>query len=85
SWGNTLTAVSEQLIPCDKKNIKIVQLNGGIAKNIIPTKGELIIQNFSENYNATGYILPVPSFVDNSGIAKAIKQDSKINEVFELM
>lgn len=84
SWGNTLNSLSNNLIPINKKGIKIVQLNGGIAKNVRPTRSENIITNFAKVYEATGYILPVPAIVDNKKIADTIMEDSQINFVLNL-
>ncbi|CUH96708.1 hypothetical protein P22_2798 [Propionispora sp. 2/2-37] len=84
SWGETMTYMSENLKLSPKKGVKIVQLNGGVARRNISTLSERILINFADNYNAMSYFLNVPSFVDNSEIAKTIMQDSKIKEVLDL-
>ncbi|SEP41327.1 sugar-binding transcriptional regulator [Propionispora vibrioides] len=84
SWGETMTYMSENLKLSPKKGVKIVQLNGGVARKNISTLSEKILINFAENYDAVGYFLNVPSFVDNAEIANTIMQDSKIKEVLDL-
>ncbi|MEI8200875.1 MAG: sugar-binding transcriptional regulator [Eubacteriales bacterium] len=85
SWGNTMNEVASQLEPIDRKGVSVVQLNGGISRNIIPTNAEEIVSTFANNYNGIGYILPVPAFVDSSKIVEALLEDSRIREVFEMM
>lgn len=84
SWGNTLTYMSKHLKPDSKKDVKIVQLNGGVSSRNISTLSEDILINFAKNYDAMGYSLNVPSIVDNFEIAEAIKKDSKIKEVLDV-
>lgn len=85
SWGETMTFISENLIPSPKKDVKIVQLNGGVSNRNVSTFADHIVINFANNFHAGWYTLQTPSFVDNSYIADIIKQDSKISEVFDLI
>ncbi|MBU9724934.1 sugar-binding transcriptional regulator [Diplocloster modestus] len=85
SWGNTLARVAENLRPKNVSDVTIVGLNGGVSRNATSTGAENILAKFAKNYRAVGYSLPVPSFVDNSEIAKALNSDSKIREIFELI
>lgn len=84
SWGETMTYMSEHLKPSMKKNVKIVQLNGSVSSGNISTLSENTLINFVNNYDAMGYFLNVPSFVDTKEIAETIKKDSKIREVLDL-
>ncbi|MBE9912425.1 sugar-binding transcriptional regulator [Paenibacillus donghaensis] len=85
SWGMTMAYMSEHLIPLHKRNVKIVQLNGGVSRANISISSESILLKFANNYSGEGYLLPVPSFVNNSFIANTLKEDSNIKEVFELI
>jgi len=80
-----MNEVARQLTPSDRKGVRVVQLNGGISRNIVPTNAEGIVSSFANNFNGIGYILPVPAFVDSSKIVEALKEDSRIREVFDLM
>ena len=84
SWGETMTYMSEHLKPSMKKNVKIVQLNGSVSSGNISTLSENTLINFVNNYDAMGYYLNVPSFVDTQEIAETLKKDSKIREVLDL-
>lgn len=85
SWGNTMECVSLNLSKTNKRGIKIVQLNGGVAKNIKPSKSTTIIENFTQAFDGIGYILPVPAIVDNKNIAEVLISDTQIKQVFELI
>lgn len=85
SWGETMTFISKNLVPSAKKDVKVVLLNGGVSNRNVSTFADRIVINFAKNYEARWYSLQTPSFVDNSHIAKIIKQDSKIKEAFDLI
>lgn len=84
SWGETMHVISQHLNIVPKKDIKIVQLNGGISRENISASSSQIINNFTQAFNGTSYTLNAPSFVDNPQIASTIKRDSKISEVITL-
>lgn len=86
SWGRTMDSVSSYLeAPSPPvRNIKIVQLHGSIAKNIAATKFSSIVENFSDTFLGTGYLLPAPVIVDTDEIARALMSDSGIKTVFDI-
>lgn len=85
SWGETMTFISENLIPSAKKDVKVVLLNGGVSNRNVSTFADKIVINFAKKFDASWYFLQTPSFVDNSHIARTLMQDSKIKEVFDLI
>lgn len=85
SWGNTMNEVASHLEPVERTGVRVVQLNGGISRNIAPTNAEGIVSTFANNYSGIGYILPVPAFVDSSKIVEALLEDSRISNVFDMM
>ena len=86
SWGRTLDRLSSLLKPPTppKKGIKVVQLNGSIATNILSTKTISILEKITEVYSGIGYMLAAPALVDDAEIAEAIKRDSRIKQVLDL-
>ncbi len=85
SWGNTMNSVASCLPKMNKNGVKIVQLNGGVSKNVKPTRTMNIIELFSDAFNGVSYILPMPAIVDNSSTVGVLKNDSQINYVFNLI
>lgn len=85
SWGNTLSKVVEWLKPKEIGDVTVVGLNGSVSKNVSDTGAENIIRKFADNYHASGYSIPFPSFVDNEEIVASIKSDSNIRKVFDMI
>ncbi len=86
-WGSTMYSVSQHIVPLNppKRNIKIVQLHGTVVKNIASAKSTGIIENFAECYYGTGYLMLAPVLVDSVNTAEAIKNDSNIRMVFDIV
>ena len=85
SWGSTLYEFASNIVPRnDLKNIKVVQLCGGIshiAKNIFASE---IPKKISEALLGTPYILPLPAIVDNKQTRDIITQDKNVAEIMKL-
>lgn len=84
SWGTTLSHVVPYLKTKPLPHMKIVQLNGGVAKSSFSTGSAALLERFSKAFSSEQYLLPVPSIVDSSVIADAIMTDSSIAQVIEL-
>jgi len=84
SWGTTLSHVVPYLKKKLLPNMKIVQLNGGVAKSTYSTGSGALLEKLSEAFLAEHYHLPVPSIVDTSIIAEAIMTDSSIKQALKL-
>lgn len=84
SWGKTLNCLSEYIDKVQAKNIKVVQLNGGVSKHTIPTGAGRIVDAVTKAGKGTGYMFPVPALVDSKEIFDALKKDSTINSVLNM-
>lgn len=84
SWGTTLGAVTKHLKSHSLDGMRIVQLNGGVAKNAYSTGSVALLERFSDAFGAEFHLLSVPSIVDSEEIASAIVSDSSIKEVLSL-
>lgn len=84
-WGNTLAAIVRHLKPKHIEDLKVVGLNGGVTRNTISIGSEMVVGGLARNYGGEGYMLPVPSIVDNSEVAKVLRQESQIQEIFDLI
>ncbi|MBK5482695.1 RNA polymerase subunit sigma-70 [Peribacillus sp. TH16] len=84
SWGTSMSYVIPHLKEKKLPFMKIVQLNGGIAKSNFSTGSGALLEKFSEAFSADHYLLPVPSIVDTSIIANSIMTDSSIEQVLNL-
>lgn len=84
SWGKTLNCLSEYINKIQAKNIKVVQLNGGVSKHTIPTGAGRIVDAVTKAGKGTGYMFPVPALVDSKEIFDVLKKDSTINNVLNM-
>lgn len=84
SWGKTLNCLSEYIDKVQAKNIKVVQLNGGVSKHTVPTGAGRIVDAVTKAGKGTGYMFPVPALVDSKEIFDALKKDSTINSVLNM-
>lgn len=84
SWGKTLNCLTEFIDKIQAKNIKVVQLNGGVSKHTIPTGAGKIVDAVTKAGTGTGYMFPVPALVDTKEIVDVLKKDSKINSILTM-
>ncbi|MGO0059471.1 sugar-binding transcriptional regulator [Brevibacillus fluminis] len=84
SWGNSLTYAAKQLKPVKRKNVRVVQLNGGVATTAFSTGAMNILDQFAKAFDAQPYALSVPTILDSAEIASALLRDSGIREMVSL-
>ena len=85
SWGTTMRQVVQQLTPKSVKNMRVVQVAGGISHAEFDPHASEIAQKFGENYNARSYFLLLPAIVDSVEVKKAMTSDTRIKEALDLM
>ncbi len=84
SWGTTMNHVANNLSDNNIKNLKVVQLNGGMSHTKFSTTANRIVRKFTKSFDGEPYLMPVPAIVDNKKIADTLLTDSKINSIFSL-
>lgn len=84
AWGETLSTLASILPDMKRKNMSIIQLNGGFSNVSYDTGASYIVQSLVDHLNANGYLLPAPSIVDTPEIAKAIISDRSIKRIFTM-
>jgi len=84
SWGTTLPYVVRHLYKIDFNNLTVVQLNGGVTKNYLSTQSGAIVSGFANAFNAVPYMLPTPTIVDSTQLAKDLTNDSSVKETLDL-
>jgi deoxyribonucleoside regulator len=78
SWGTTLAKVVDRLAPTKLAGVRVVQLNGGVARGSKTTNAGALLHRFGQIFNAEIYSLDAPAIVDNAKIKQAICSDSVI-------
>ncbi len=84
NWGSTISALQEELPTIKRKNVRVFQVNGGVAKAVYNNGVADIVQSFVTCFNGEGYLLPAPAMVDTKEIADAIKSDSSYKTIYNL-
>lgn len=85
AWGNTLSAVSEHLVPNRVLGARIVQMNGAAnvtSTGIFYTGG--IMEAFGNAYNAEVHYFPVPAFFDYPETKMALGRERSVQRVMAL-
>lgn len=84
SWGKTMNCLSGFVDHIKAKEIRVVQLNGGVAKCTNPTGASQIVDALTHAGDGTGYLFPVPAVVDSREISDVLKKDSQVQKVLNL-
>ncbi|MDR6939304.1 sugar-binding transcriptional regulator [Arcanobacterium hippocoleae] len=85
AWGNTVSAVADQLVPRAASGSVVVQLNGAANKNStgIPYAGE-IIARFGKAYGASVCHFPVPAFFDYAATREHLWRERSVAAVRQM-
>lgn len=84
SWGTTLPFVSSQLPDNPLRDIRIVQLNGGVTSTYLSTGSIGIVDDYARAYNGRPHLLQVPTIVDNETVAFALLSDRRVDATLSL-
>jgi deoxyribonucleoside regulator len=84
TWGTTLYHVAIELKQKFVKDVKVVQLKGGVSHSETNTYASEILYLFGKAYNTTPLHLPLPAIVDQVVVKQAMEADRHIGKILEL-
>ncbi|MFZ7946439.1 MULTISPECIES: sugar-binding transcriptional regulator [Bacillaceae] len=84
TWGTTLYHIAIELQQKFVKNVKVVQLKGGVSYAETNTYASEILYLFGKAYNTTPNHLPLPAIVDHVVVKQAMEVDRHIRNILEL-
>lgn len=84
TWGTTLYEVALNLHVKHVKDVKVVQLNGGVSHSETSTYASEIISLFGKAFHTIPYFIPLPAIVDHPIVKKTIETDRHIRNILEL-
>ena len=84
SWGKTLNCLAKQIQPLKAKDIKVVQLNGGVAKSASSTGASQIVDALTMAGYGIGYMFPVPAIVDSKLTSDILQEETQVKNVLTL-
>lgn len=85
TWGKTLHAVSQHLLPNDSEvhDVSIVQLKGGVSHSLTNNYSAEVTRHFTEAFHATVDALPLPVIFDRPETRDIVLRDRHIQYVVE--
>ncbi|MDO4856274.1 MAG: sugar-binding transcriptional regulator [Limosilactobacillus gorillae] len=83
SWGRTMAAVANHLLPSDKKGVCTVYLKGTVANSSRNNYASLIANGFNQAFETQTEILPVPVIFDNQATRDVVLKDRFIGKVMQ--
>ncbi|MFP7295635.1 sugar-binding transcriptional regulator [Neobacillus niacini] len=84
TWGTTLYHIAVELKRKFVKDVKVVQLKGGVSHAETNTYASEILYLFGKAYNTTPLNLPLPAIVDHVVVKQAMEADRHIHKILEL-
>lgn len=84
SWGTTMYHVANNLMRDEFKNVKVVQLKGGISQSLYKTYSFETVLEFSKAFQTEPILLNLPVIFENRQVLDLVTQESQTREVIEL-
>jgi deoxyribonucleoside regulator len=84
TWGTTLYHIAVELRQKFVKDVKVVQLKGGVSHAETNTYASEILYLFGKAYNTTPLNLPLPAIVDHVVVKQAMEADRHIHKILDL-
>lgn len=84
TWGHTMEAVSAHLEARPRRNVTVVQLNGGVSRAGDGTNAGVVVHRFGRAFGAAAHYLPVPAVLDSAASAAALRTDRHTARLLEL-
>ncbi|QJC52969.1 sugar-binding transcriptional regulator [Paenibacillus albicereus] len=84
TWGSTLFEVAQRLPLKSVRDVKVVQLNGGLSYSETNTFASEIVHLFAGAFNTSPHLLPLPAIVDQPLVKRAIEADRHIAKILEM-
>ena len=84
TWGTTMYQVAQHLEDKSVRDVKIVQLKGGVSHSQKKTFASETLHLFEKAFDATLYQLPIPAIVDHVVVKQAIEADRHIRRLLTI-
>ncbi|WP_036720720.1 sugar-binding transcriptional regulator [Paenibacillus harenae] len=84
TWGTTLYQMAIQLKDKPVRDIKVVQLNGGVSHSETNTYAYEIVHLFGKAFHTMPYFIPLPALVDHKVVKQTIETDRHIRNILEM-
>jgi deoxyribonucleoside regulator len=83
TWGHTVYHVVKELQPIEARNLRLVQIGGGLG-TIEGTDNNMLTMTLGQKLGAKAYLIPAPVIVGNRALRNTLFKEKKIQETFAL-
>jgi len=84
TWGRTLAATVDALVPERRQNVRVVQILGGLGEPSAEVHATGLARRVAEALGASLTLLPAPGIVDTKEARQILQADTHIREALEL-
>jgi DNA-binding transcriptional regulator LsrR (DeoR family) len=84
TWGGTLAAMVDALIPQKLKNVRVVQMVGGLGEPSAEVHASDLARRVARAFNGAFSLLPAPGIVDSVKSREILQRDTHIHQSLEL-
>lgn len=84
AWSRTIEAVSRALVKTPRRNVKVVQIRGGVGAAATGFSEISTINRFAEAFDAQPYMLALPTVFETVQVKTAVEKERQVVEVLEL-
>ncbi|MFE8697382.1 sugar-binding transcriptional regulator [Cytobacillus sp. FJAT-53684] len=84
TWGTTLYHIAIELQQKFVKDVKVIQLKGGVSHSEKNTYASEILYLFGQAFNTVPHHLPLPAIVDHVLVKQAMEADRHIQKILDL-
>lgn len=84
TWGTTLYHTALELRKKFVKDVKVVQLKGGVSHSETHTYASEILYLFGKAFNTNPLHLPLPAIVDDIVVKQAMEADRHIKQIIQM-
>ncbi|UII54466.1 sugar-binding transcriptional regulator [Cytobacillus spongiae] len=84
TWGTTLYHTAVELKEKAVKDVKVVQLKGGVSHSETNTYANEILYLFGKAFRTTPHHLPLPAIVDHIVVKQAMEADRHIHKILQM-
>ncbi|MCI6159059.1 MAG: sugar-binding transcriptional regulator [Selenomonadaceae bacterium] len=84
AWGNVLYEMAKALRPRFLRDVRVVQLKGGMSLNQNSTHAYEILERVTQAFGARGYYLPLPVMFDTVQVKNIVEEDRGIKNILDI-
>ncbi|MCS4483923.1 MarR family transcriptional regulator [Gleimia sp. 6138-11-ORH1] len=84
SWSRTIEAMSRALVKTPRRNVKVVQIRGGVGTAESGFSEISTINRFAEAFDAQAHFLALPMVFETVQVKTAVEKERQVVEVLEL-